>query len=92
VSTVTVLELDGLGTCSQSEKLVTQADTHNGLLVSLHKLTKMVDGILAVDWVARTVGDEDTVEVVRNFVDGVVGGEDGYGGTTRNLSGLAGDT
>src|SRR5690349_9811678 len=32
-------------------------------------------------WVARAVGDEDAVEVVRDFVDGEVVREDSRGGT-----------
>jgi hypothetical protein len=85
VSTVTILELDGLRTCGQSEKLVAQADTHDGKLIGLHKLTQVVDGILAMNWVSGAVGDEDTVEVVCDLVNRIGGREDGYGGTTGDL-------
>jgi len=77
VSPVSVLKLDGASTSGQSKKLVAQADTENGDLRSLHQTLEVVDGILAVGWVTGTVGDEDTIEVVGNLVDGVIEGEDG---------------
>ena len=84
VGTVTILELDGLGTNSEGKKLVTKADTHDRNRGSLHELGKVVDGLLAVSGVTGAVGDEDTIEVVGNLVDGVVVGEDGDGGATAD--------
>lgn len=81
VGTVTILELDGLRTSSKSDKLVTHADAHDGDLGSLEQLAEVVDGGCAVSWVTRAVGDEDTVEVVGDLVDGVVEGEAGDAGT-----------
>lgn len=40
---------------------------------------KVVDSFLVMGWVIGVVGDEDIVEVVGNFVDGVVVGENGDG-------------
>jgi hypothetical protein len=48
----------------------------------LHEAGKVVDGLLAVSRVTGTVGDEDTVVVVSDLLDGVVVGKDGNGGTT----------
>ena len=45
---------------------------------------EVVDGVLAVGWVTGAVGDEDTVEVVGDLVDGVVEGEDSDTGTTAD--------
>lgn len=81
VSTVTVLELDGLCTGSKGDELVTHADAHDGDLGGLEQLAEVVDGGGAVSWVTRAVGDEDTVEVVGDLVDGVVEGEAGDAGT-----------
>lgn len=84
VSTVTVLELDGAGTSGQGQELVTQADTEDGKLGGLHQAAQVVDGVLAVSRVTGTVGDEDTVEVVGDLVDGEVVGEHGNTGATAD--------
>ena len=84
VSTVSVLELDGASTGGQSEELVTQADTEDGDLGGLHKTLEVVDGVLAVGGVTGAVGDEDTIEVVGDLVDGVVEGKDSDAGATAN--------
>lgn len=84
VGTVTILELDGLGTNSESKKLVTKANTHDGNRGSLHKLGEVVNSLLAVSGITRAVGNEDAIEVVGNLVDGVVVGEDGDGGATAD--------
>lgn len=84
VGTVTVLELDGAGASGESQQLVTQADTEDGDLGSLHKTLQVVDSVLAVSRVTGTVGDEDTVEVVSDLVDGEVEGEDSDASTAAN--------
>jgi hypothetical protein len=81
VSAVSVLQLDRLSTSGQSNQLVTHANTHDGDLRGLEQLAEVVDGRRAMSWVARAVGVEDTVEVVRDLVDGVVEGEAGDAGT-----------
>lgn len=48
----------------------------------------MVYSILAVSGVTRAVGNEDSVEVVCDFVDWVVGGKDSDGGAARDLKGI----
>jgi len=75
VGTVTVLQLDGASASRKSQKLVTQADTEDGDLRGLHQAAKVVGGVLAVGRVTGAVGDEDTIEVVSDLVDGVVEGE-----------------
>lgn len=84
VGSVTILELDGASTDSKGQKLVTQTNTHNGNVGSLHKAGKVVNGSLAMSRVTGTVGDEDTVKVLRNLVDGVVVGEDSDGSTSAD--------
>lgn len=81
VSPVTVLELDGASASSQSQQLVTQANTKDGHLRRLHQAAQVVGGGLAVSRVTGTVGDEDTIEVVSHLVDGEVKGEHGHAGT-----------
>lgn len=84
VSSVTILELDGLGTDGQSEKLVAETDTHDGNVGGLHQASEVVDGVLAMGRVTGAVGDEDTIVVLSNLVDGVVVGEDGDGSTSAD--------
>lgn len=84
VGTVAVLELDRLGTSSESKELVTHADAHDGDLRGLHQLAQVVDGLSAVSRVTGAIGDEDAVKVVSDLVDGVVEGESGYADTTSN--------
>lgn len=84
VSTVAVLELDGAGTNGESQKLVTQADTHDGDRRSLHQAGEVVDSLLAMGGVTGAVGDEDTVVVLSDFLDGIVVGEDGDGGASAD--------
>lgn len=84
VSTVTILELDGTSTVGQSQELVTQTDTEDGHLGGLHQATEVVDGVLAVSRVTGAVGDEDTIKVVSDLVDGVVEGEHSDTGSTAD--------
>ena len=84
VSTVAVLEFDGSGTGGQGEQLVSKTDAHNGDLGRFHQFAEMVDCILAMGWVTGTVGDEDSVEVVGDFVDGVIVREGGDAGTAAD--------
>lgn len=69
VGTVAVLHLDGARTSCQGQQLVTKANSHDWDGRGLDEAGKVVDGVLAVSWVTRAVGDEDSVEVGRNLVD-----------------------
>lgn len=80
VSTVAVLELDGLGADGQGQELVAKADTHDGDRRSLHQAAEVVNGLVAVGRVTGAVGDEDTIKVVGNLVDRVVVREHGNRG------------
>jgi hypothetical protein len=84
VGAVAVLELDGAGTDGKSEQLVAEADAHDGDGGGLHKASEVVDSLLAVGRVTGTVGDEDTIVVLSDLVDGVVVGEDGDGRATAD--------
>lgn len=84
VGTVAVLELDGASANGQGEELVAEANSHDGNGGGLHEAAKVVDGLLAVSRVTGAVGDEDTVKVAGNLVDGVVVGEDSDGGATAD--------
>jgi hypothetical protein len=84
MGSVTILELDGASTDSKSQKLVTQTNTHDGDVGGLHEAGKVVNGSLAMGRVTGTVGDEDTVKVLRNLVDGVVVREDSDGSTSAD--------
>ena len=61
-----------------------KADTHDWDLGGLHQSAQVVDGLLAVSWVTRAVGDENTVEMVSDFVDGEIVGEDSDACTTAD--------
>ena len=82
VSTVAVLHLDGVGAGSNGQQLVAKTDTHDGDLGGGHKLAQVVGGAAAVGGVTRTIGDENTVEVVGRLVDGEVVGNAGDRGAT----------
>lgn len=77
VGTVTVLELDGAGADGESEKLMAEANAHDGDLRSLHEASKVVDSLLAMGRVTWAVGDEDTVVVLCHFVNRIVVRENG---------------
>ncbi len=77
VGAVAVLELDGIGTDSKSQKLVAEADAHDGDRGSLHQAAKVVNRLLKMGRVTRAVGDEHTIEVVGDLVDRVVVREHG---------------
>ena len=84
VGSVAVLELDGPSTDCESKQLVTKADTHDWELEGFHQSGQVVDGLLAMSWVTRSVGDENTVEVMSDLVDGEIIWEDGDACTTAN--------
>lgn len=84
VSPVTVLELDGASTNSQSKKLVSQADAHDGNLRRLHQGAEVVHGLLTVSGVTGAVGDEDTIEVVGHLLDLEVVREHGHTGASAD--------
>lgn len=81
---VTVLELNGAGTNGQSQKLVAKADTHDRYLGCVHELRKVVDRLVAMGRVTRSVGDEDAVEVLSDLVNGVFVREDGDSGASAD--------
>lgn len=81
VGTVSVLELDRLCASRQRNQLVTHADTHDGDLGRLKQLAEVEHCLCAVGWVTGAVGDEDTVEVVGDLVNGVVVREAGNAGS-----------
>jgi hypothetical protein len=76
VSAVSVLELDGSSTSCEGKELMAKTDTHNWDLGGFHEAGQMVDCFLAMGWVTRAVRDENAVEVVGDFVDGEIVGED----------------
>lgn len=84
VGAVAVLELDGLGADGQGEKLVAEADTHDGDRRGIHEASEVVDSLLAVGRVTGSVGDEDAVKVLGDLVDGVVVGQDGDRGAAAD--------
>ena len=84
VSTVSVLHLDGLGADGKGQKLVTKANSHDGNRRGLHQAGEVEDGLVAMGGVTGAVGDEDTIEVVRNLVDGVVVREDCHRGASAD--------
>jgi len=84
VRAVAVLELDRLGAGGEGDELVAHAYAHDGDLRGLEELAEVVDRGRAVGGVTRAVGDEDTIEVVGDLVDGVVEGEAGDAGATRH--------
>lgn len=60
---------------------MTKADTKDRDLAGLHQTSQVVDRLLAMGRVTRTIGDEDSVEVVCDFVDGVIVREDRNAGS-----------
>lgn len=76
MSAVSVLELDGSGTCCEGKELMAETDTHDWNLGGFHEAAQVIDCFLAMCWVTGTVRDEDAVEVVGDFVDWEVIWED----------------
>jgi len=72
VSSVTILELNGAGTSRKSQELMTETDAEDGDLRGFHQLAEVIHGFLTMRWIPRSIGDEDAVEMVSNFVDWVV--------------------
>ena len=84
VCTISVLEFDSPRASCQSNQLVSQANTHYWDLRRVHQLPEVVDCFLAMRRVARTIADEDTVEMMGHFMDWVVVGECGDACATAN--------
>ena len=84
VRSVTVLELNGAGTDSQGQKLVTKADTHDRYVGCLHESCKVIHSLLAMGRVTGSVGDEYAVEAVSDLMDGVLVREDGDSSTSAD--------
>lgn len=84
MGTVSPFQFDGLGPASQGQKLMTQTDAHDGNLRSVHERTQGIDSILTMGRVSRTVGDEDAVEEVGNFLDRIVEGEASHARATAD--------
>ncbi len=51
---------------------MTKTNAHDGNLGRTHQLAEMIDGFLTMGRIARTVADEDTVEMMSYFVNRVV--------------------
>mmetsp|Transcript_39309 Transcript_39309/g.95114 ORF Transcript_39309/g.95114 Transcript_39309/m.95114 type:complete len:307 (+) Transcript_39309:3810-4730(+) len=63
-TTVTVLQLVGLGTSGQSKQLVSKTDTKDWLgLLQVQGVLDRLDGSCAHLWVTRTVGQEETLPI-----------------------------
>lgn len=75
MGTITILELDGSSACGQCEQLMPQADTHDRDLRRVHQFPQVIDRLLAMSWVTRAVGDENSIEVMSDLVDRIVEGE-----------------
>lgn len=84
VSSVTILELDGAGANGQGQKLVAEANSHDGHRRGVHQTSEVVDRVLTVCRVTGTVRDENAVVVIGHLVNRVVVREDGDGGTTAD--------
>jgi len=54
---------------------VTHADAHNRNLGGFKEFAEVVHGGVAVSWVSWPVGNEDTIKVMSNPVDGIIEGE-----------------
>jgi hypothetical protein len=72
VCAIAVLELNCARPGSQSEQLMAHANTHDGNLRALHQLAEMIHRLLAVRWITWTIGDEDSIEVMRHLVNRII--------------------
>src|SRR5436190_23728237 len=52
-----------------------QADAHDRDFRRIHQLPQVVDRLLAMGWVTRTIGDENPIQMMGNLVDRIVEGE-----------------
>ena len=64
MGTMTIFQFIGLRTCRLGQQLVAQTDTHTRThLLTVEERTDMLHRLLATLRIARTVGQEKTVEV-----------------------------
>ena len=74
--TVSVLEFDRLGAGGEREKLMSQADSEDGFVIDVKKGTKIGDGRRTVSWISRSIGQENPIIQMCDFLNGVVVGVD----------------
>jgi len=84
MSPISVLELDSSRTSGQGQQLVSKADTKDGNLGTLHQLSEMVNSILAMSWVSRPIGNENTIEVMGHLMDRIIERETGNASTSAH--------
>ena len=82
MGTVSPFQFDRLGSASQGKKLMAKADAHDRNLRSVHERTQGPDSILTMGRISWTVGDEDAVEEMGHFLDGIIEGEASHARTT----------
>lgn len=63
---------------------MTKADAKDGDLRCSHQLLEIMNGVLAMGWVARSVRDENAVKMVSNLVNGIVIRERCHAGTAAD--------
>lgn len=51
---------------------MTKTNAHDWNLGRFHQLAEMIDGFLTMSRIARTIADEDAIEMMSYFVDRVV--------------------
>lgn len=49
-----------------------KANAKDGDLRCSHQFLEMINGVLAMSWIARSVGDENAIKMVSNLVNGIV--------------------
>ena len=54
---------------------MTETNTHDRDLRRFHEALKMIDRVLAMSWITWSVGDENAIEMMRYFVNGIIIGE-----------------
>lgn len=70
--TIAIFEFDCLGTRGKTEQLVAEADPKDWDLRRCHQFLQRINRVLAMGRVARSIRDEDAVEVVGNFLNGII--------------------
>lgn len=84
VGAIAIFELNGRGSNSECEKLMSQANAHDRNRRCLHQAAEVVDRLLAMGRVTGAIGDKDSVKVVGNLVYGVVVWEDRHRGAAAD--------
>ena len=79
--TVSVFQLDGFCTSSQTQQLMTETNSKHRLVVRLEELAEMRHRLMTMRWIPWSIRHENPIVLVRYFVNRVIVRKDSCIGT-----------